>query len=114
MNEYESFKKIKIIHRTKNLTAHFPSEQHFYPWIFTVTCRFRILNILSCLKSMVKYIYWDGVRGAYLAQGLLVNDPGTGSQTRRGGGNVPGIPGAWATRNFTYRVRGLAFEGMQY
>ena len=51
----------------------------------------------------------------------LVSDPGmhhgtcvthvpwcmSGSLTRGGGENVPGIPGAWcATRNFTYLVRG--------
>ena len=29
-----------------------------------------------------------------------------GSLTRGGGENVPGIPGAWATRNFTYLVKG--------
>ena len=50
----------------------------------------------------------------------LVSDPGmhhrtcvthvpwcmSGSQARGGGGNVPGIPGACATRNFTYLARG--------
>ena len=50
----------------------------------------------------------------------LVSDPGmhhgtwvthvpwcmSGSLTRRGGQNVPGIPGACATRNFMYLVRG--------
>ena len=50
----------------------------------------------------------------------LVSDPGihhgtcvthvpwfmSGSLIRSGGGNVPGIPGACATRNFTYRARG--------
>ena len=50
----------------------------------------------------------------------LVNDPGrhygtcvmhvpwcmSGSLTRDGGENVPGIPGAYATRSFTYLVRG--------
>ena len=43
----------------------------------------------------------------------LVSDPGmhhstcvTGSLTRSGGKNVPGIPSACATRNFTYLVRG--------
>ena len=50
----------------------------------------------------------------------LVSDPGmhhgtcvthvpwcmSGSFTRGGGENVPGIPGACATRNFTYLVRG--------
>ena len=50
----------------------------------------------------------------------LVSDPGmhhgtcvthvpwcmSGSLTRGGGENVPGIPGACATRNFTYLVRG--------
>ena len=50
----------------------------------------------------------------------LVNDPGmhhgtcmthvpwcmSGSLTRGGGVNVPGIPGACATRNFTYLTRG--------
>ena len=30
----------------------------------------------------------------------------SGSLTRRGGGDVPGIPGACATRNFTYLVGG--------
>ena len=30
----------------------------------------------------------------------------SGSLTRGGGENVPGIPGAWATRNFTYLVIG--------
>ena len=45
----------------------------------------------------------------------LVSDPGmhhvpwcmSGSLTRCGGENVPGIPGACATRNFAYMVRGL-------
>ena len=50
----------------------------------------------------------------------LVSDPDTqhgtcikhvpwcmsGSLTRGGGENVPGIPSAWATRNFTYMIRG--------
>ena len=35
-----------------------------------VTCRFRILDILGFLKSIVKYRYGDGARGAYLAHGL--------------------------------------------
>ena len=30
----------------------------------------------------------------------------SGSLTRDGGENVPGIPGAWATGNFTYLIRG--------
>ena len=30
----------------------------------------------------------------------------SGSPTRGGGGNVPGIPGACATRNFTYLATG--------
>ena len=52
---------------------------------------------------------------------LLVSDPGmhhgtcvthvpwcmSGSLTRGGGENVPGIPGACATRNFAYLARGL-------
>ena len=44
----------------------------------------------------------------------LVSDPGihhgtcfTGSRIRGDGENVPGIPGACATRNFAYLVRGL-------
>ena len=54
----------------------------------------------------------------------LVNDPGmhhgacvthvpwcmSGSLTSGGGGNVPGIPGACATRNFTYLARGALHE----
>ena len=35
----------------------------------------------------------------------------SGSLTRGGGENVPGIPGACATRNFTYLVRGPWIEG---
>ena len=55
----------------------------------------------------------------------LVNDPGmhhgtcvthvpwcmSGSLTHCGGENVPGIPGACATRNFTYLVRGPWWVG---
>ena len=33
----------------------------------------------------------------------------SGSLTRGGGENVPGIPDAWATRNFTYLARGPWF-----
>ena len=54
----------------------------------------------------------------------LVSDPGmhhgtrvthvpwcmSGSLTHFGGENVPGIPGAWATRDFTYRARAHAVE----
>ena len=35
----------------------------------------------------------------------------SGSLTRGGGEKVPGIPGACATRNFTYLVRGPCFTG---
>ena len=56
---------------------------------------------------------------------LLVSDPGmhhgtcltlvswcmSGSLTRGGGKNVPGIPGACATRNFTYLARGPCLSG---
>ena len=36
----------------------------------------------------------------------------SGSLTRGGGGNVPGIPGACTTRNFTFLLRGpLSLEG---
>ena len=34
----------------------------------------------------------------------------SGSLTRSGGENVPGIPGAWANRNFTYLVRGPLYR----
>ena len=34
----------------------------------------------------------------------------SGSLTRGGGGNVPGIPSACATRNFTYLVRGPCWD----
>ena len=37
----------------------------------------------------------------------------SGSLTRGGGENVPGIPGACATRNFTYLVRGAWNNGMR-
>ena len=48
-----------------------------------------------------------------LQRNPLINDPGihhgtwcmSGSLTRSGGENVPGIPGAYATRNFTYLAR---------
>ena len=56
----------------------------------------------------------------------LVSDPGmhhgtcvthvpwcmSGSLTRGGGENVPGIPGACATRNFPYLVRGPFWDSM--
>ena len=59
MNEYDSFKNVfssidhkerkmrnaKIIHHIKNCIAHFPSEHHFRPSIFNVTCWFRIIDI---------------------------------------------------------------------
>ena len=59
-----------------------------------------------------------------LQRKLLVSDPGmhhgtcvthvpwcmSGSLTRGGGENVPGIPDACATRNFTYLARGLWIE----
>ena len=82
MNEYDSFKMYfqasitnnekmsnsKIINRIKNFTAHFPSEHHFRPQFFNVS-RLRILDILSFLKSIVKYSYGGSARGAYLAHG---------------------------------------------
>ena len=85
MNEYDGFENVfssinqkqqkmsnsKIIHRIKNFTAHFPSEHHFRPSIFNVASLCRILDILSFLKSIVKYSCWDGARGAYLAHGLI-------------------------------------------
>ena len=54
----------------------------------------------------------------------VVNDPGmhygtcathmpwymSGSLTRGGGGNVPGIPGACASRNFTYLARAPLYQ----
>ena len=60
----------------------------------------------------------------WLQRKLLVSDSGmhhgtcvthvpwcmSGSLTRGGGENVPGIPGACATRNFTYLVRGPLVE----
>ena len=41
---------------------------------------------------------------------LLVSDPGMHHGTCYGVGNVPGIPGACATRNFTYLGRGPWFS----
>ena len=38
----------------------------------------------------------------------------SGSLTRGGGENVPGIPGACATRNFTYLRRGPSVEQLSY
>ena len=57
----------------------------------------------------------------------IINDPGmhhgtcvthmpwcmSGSLTRGGGENVPGIPGARATRNFTYLVRGPLWRPLE-
>ena len=64
--------------------------------------------------------YWARFPRHRIQRKLLVSDPGmhhgtcvthvpwcmSGSLTRGGGENVPGIPGACATRNFTYLVRG--------
>ena len=69
MNEYDSFKNVfssinhkkrkmsnsKIILHIKNFATHFPSEHHFRPKIFNVTCQFRILDTISFPKSVVKY-----------------------------------------------------------
>ena len=67
IDEYDVFTSIihklrkmsysKIIHRIKNCTAHFASKHHFRPWIFNVTCRFRIVYILIFLNSIGKYTY---------------------------------------------------------
>ena len=67
IDEYDVFTSIihklrkmscsQIIHRIKNCTAHFASKHHFRPWIFNVTCRFRIVYILSFLNSIDKYTY---------------------------------------------------------
>ena len=62
----------------------------------------------------------------WLQRKPLVSDPGmhhgtcvthvpwcmSGSLTRGGGENVPGIPGACATQNFTYLVRGPCIDGL--
>ena len=83
-------------------------------------------SILTChgprtiyLKLRVAHV--PGMPGTFLRHRLqikpLVIDPGThhgthvpasmsGSLTRGGGENVSGIPGACATRNFTYLARG--------
>ena len=77
-----------------------------YAW---QNCRLRMR--WECLERFPRH---------WLQRKLLVSDPGihhitcvahlpwcmSGSLTRGGGGNVPGIPGACATRNFTYLVRG--------
>ena len=76
-------------------------------------------------KSQFSYNCWLGMRRERFPQHRLqrkplFSDPGmhhgtcvmhvpwcmSGSLTRGGGENVPGIPGACATRNFTYLVRG--------
>ena len=65
----------------KNCTAYFPSEHHFRPYIFNITCRFRILDILSFLKKYSYVWLWGDPQGAYLAHvvgGLpisLINSP---------------------------------------
>ena len=77
MKEYDSFKDVflgirqkitknepfQIIHRVKNFAAHFHTGHNFRPHIFNITCRFRILDIQSFLKSMVKYSYGGGGGG---------------------------------------------------
>ena len=50
----------------------------------------RLLAIPACITARITHVPWCMV----------------GSLSRGGGENVPGIPGAWATRNFTYLARG--------
>ena len=53
----------KIILRIKKFTAHFPSEHHFRPYIFNVTCRFHILDTITfLLKSIIKNSYGWGAQ----------------------------------------------------
>ena len=62
---------------------------------------------------------WERFPRRQLQRKPLVSDPGmhharsvmhVGSLTRGGGENVPGIPGAYETRNFTYLVRGPTYD----
>ena len=93
------------------------------------TCWFFIHGPLTrCVKLWVAHA--PGMSGTYspplLQRKLLVSDSGmyhgtcvthmpscmSGSLIRGGGENVPGIPGACATRNFTYLARGQCLLGL--
>ena len=99
---------------------------------FVVLCCGLVLAKLplanSCNGPLARYVKFrvahaTGIPGTFPPP-PLVSDPemhhGTcvthapwcmsGSLTSGGGGNVPGIPGACATRNFTYHARGALHE----
>ena len=66
--------------------------------------RHRELTIPTCITARASRTCCDACRDGYLAVAFEVG----------GGENVSGIPGACATRNFTYLVRGpWAVEQME-
>ena len=87
-------------------------------WFHFVRFEFKILH-----RPLARYVNCGGMPERFprhrLQRKPLVSDPGMqhstcvthvpccmpGSLTRGGGENVPGIPGAYATRNFTYLAR---------
>ena len=104
---------------------------HYIWWITFISSRMLVKIIIltnshdpltRCVKLMVAHA--PGLRERFprhrLQRKPLVSDPGihhgtcathvpwclSGLLTRGGGENVPGIPGACATRNFTYLARG--------
>ena len=64
----------KIIHSMKNLAENFPKEHHFRPWSFNVTCQFRILDIPSFRKIMVKHNYGK-VHGGLSGPRIIIQIP---------------------------------------
>ena len=72
--------------------------------LLSIAKKYRLLMRQECRKRFPRH---------RLQRKPLVSDPGihhgtcfAGSRIRGGGENVPGIPGACATRNFAYLVRG--------
>ena len=63
-------------------------------------------NCGLCMRREYRERFTTSQRSRHASQHVRDARAVSGSLTRYGGENVPGIPGACATRNFVYLVRG--------